>query len=158
MTMMMGQALGNEALLRLPKVGFLSSRQVLPEAVIRCLDWATRMRNEGMCVMSGFQSPLEKEVLNILLKGTSPFILVLARRLWGVRHVPCVFRKALEEGRLLIVSPVAQTVCRVDEHSAELRNQYILESAARIVVGSCAPNGRLCVLLKAYDQSRLEYL
>ncbi len=28
--------------------------------------------------MSGFQSPLEKEVLNILLKGTSPLILVLS--------------------------------------------------------------------------------
>ena len=51
---------------------------------MRCLDWATRMRDEGVCVMSGFQSPLEKEVLNILLKGISPLILVLARRMWDV--------------------------------------------------------------------------
>ena len=41
---------------------------------MRCLDWATRMRDEGVYVMSGFQSPLEKEVLNILLKGASPLI------------------------------------------------------------------------------------
>lgn len=49
--------------------------------LIFSLDWATRMRDEEVCVMSGFQSPLEKEALNILLKGTSPLILVLARRM-----------------------------------------------------------------------------
>ena len=56
--------LGNEALLKREKVGFLASRRVPPEAVMRCLDWATRMRDEGTCVMSGFQSPLEREVLD----------------------------------------------------------------------------------------------
>lgn len=93
---------------------------------MRCLDWATRMRDEGGCVMSGFQSPLEKEVLNILLKGTSPLILVLARRMWDERHIPTLFRKPLAEGRLLVVSPVSQTIRRADACSAALRNRYIL--------------------------------
>ena len=150
--------LGNLALLERPKVGFLASRRILPEAVMACLDWATRMRDEGVCVMSGFQSPLEKEVLNVLLKGASPLILVLARRMWEERHIPSVFRKPLKEGRLLIVSPVAQRVVRVDSHSAEVRNRYILETAERVVVGSCSPNGNLDALLKAYDPSRIEYI
>ena len=104
--------IGNEALLNCEKIGFLASRRVPPEAVMRCLDWATRMRDEGVCVMSGFQSPLEKEVLNILLKGTSPLILVLARRMWDERHIPTLFRKPLAEGRLLVVSPVSQSIRR----------------------------------------------
>ena len=124
--------LGNEALLNCEKIGFLASWRVPPEAVMRCLDWATRMRDEGVCVMSGFQSPLEKEVLNILLKGTSPLILVLARRMWDERHIPTLFRKPLAEGRLLVVSPVSQSIRRVDAHSAAQRNRYILDRADRL--------------------------
>ena len=85
-------AFGNTSLLEREKIGFLASRRVPPEAVMRCLDWATRMRDEGVCVMSGFQSPLEKEVLNILLKGTSPLILAsVCCILTSPRsiHLPC---------------------------------------------------------------------
>lgn len=110
--MLKSMMLGNKALLNCEKIGFLVSRRVPPEAVMRCLDWATRMRDEGVCVMSGFQSPLEKEVLNILLKGTSPLILVLARRMWDERHIPALFRKPLADGRLLVVSPVSQSIRR----------------------------------------------
>ena len=134
---------GNEALLNCEKVGFLASRRVPPEAVMRCLDWATRMRDEGVCVMSGFQSPLEKEVLNILLKGTSPLILVLARRMWDERHIPALFRKPLAEGRLLVVSPVSQSIRRVDARSATLRNRYILDHAAKLFLGALDPFGSL---------------
>lgn len=41
--------LGDESILDLPKVGFLSSRKVPPAAVMKCYDWATEMRDEGTC-------------------------------------------------------------------------------------------------------------
>ena len=41
--------LGDESILDLPKVGFLSSRKVPPAAVMKCYDWATEMRDEGAC-------------------------------------------------------------------------------------------------------------
>ena len=110
---------------------------------MRCLDRATRMRDEGVCVMSGFQSPLEKEVLNILLKGTSPLILVLARRMWDERHIPTLFRKPLAEGRLLVVSPVSQSIHRADACSAALRNRYILDHVDRLCLGARDPDGSL---------------
>ena len=138
---------GNVALWKRVKIGFLASRRVPPEAVMRCLDWATRMRDEGVCVMSGFQSPLEKEVLNILLKGTSPLILVLARRMWDERHIPALFRKPLAEGRLLVVSPVSQTIRRVDARSAAQRNRYILDHADSLFLGALDPDGSLTDLL-----------
>ena len=127
------KAFGNFVLLEQEKVGFLASRRVPPETVMRCLDWATRMRDEGVCVMSGFQSPLEKEVLNILLKGTSPLILVLARRMWDERHIPTLFRKPLAEGRLLVVSPVSQSIRRVDARSAALRKTDRVELGGTIL-------------------------
>ena len=137
--MLKSMVLGNEALLNCEKIGFLASRRVPPEAVMRCLDWATRMRDEGVCVMSGFQSPLEKEVLNILLKGTSPLILVLARRMWDERHIPALFREPLAEGRLLVVSPVSQSIRRVDARSAAQRNRYILDHADKLFLGARDP-------------------
>ena len=140
--------LGNAALLKREKVGFLASRRVPPAAVMRCLDWATRMRDEGTCVMSGFQSPLEHEVLDILLKGSSPLVLVLARRIWDARHVPAVFRKPLAEGSLLVVSPVPQGVRRVDARSAALRNRYVIDHADRLFLDALNPEGSLKRLLR----------
>lgn len=107
----------------------------------------SKMRDEGVCVMSGFQSPLEKEVLNILLKGTSPLILVLARRMWDERHIPTLFRKPLAEGRLLVVSPVSQSIRRVDARSAAQRNRYIRDHADSLFLGALDPDGSLTDLL-----------
>ena len=75
---------GNAALMDLAKTSFLSSRKISPEAILRCYDWAIRMRDEGRCVISGFQSALEKDVLRFLLKGTQPIVLVLARRMFKI--------------------------------------------------------------------------
>ena len=93
--------------------------------------------------MSGFQSPLEREVVDILLKGTSPLILALARRMWDERHIPALFRQPLADGRLLVLSPVSQSISRVDARSAALRNRYILDHADRLFLGALDPNGSL---------------
>ena len=66
--------LGDDSILDLPKVGFLSSRKVPPAAVMKCYDWATEMRDQGVCVMGGFQSPLERDALTFLLQGKQPAI------------------------------------------------------------------------------------
>lgn len=92
-----------------------------------------RMRDEGVCVMSGFQSPHEKEIFNILLNGTSPLILVLARRMWDSRP--------LADGRLLVISPVSQSIRRVDASSAVRRNRYILGHADKLFLGTLDHNG-----------------
>ena len=139
--------LGNPEILKLEKVAFLSSRKVPPAAVMKCYDWATEMRDQGVCVMGGFQSPLERDVLTLLLQGKQPVIWVLARKLWTLRGVPKAYRAAIEEGRLLIVSPVAQSIRRVDAQSAAVRNRFILETAQRITFAALDPDGELVRLL-----------
>ena len=41
------------------------------------------MANEGQCVISGFSSHLEREVLHFLMKGRQQIILVLARQMYN---------------------------------------------------------------------------
>lgn len=74
--------LGNNDLLKLPKTAFLSSRKISPIAILKCYDWATQERDKGICVISDFHSPLEKDVLNFLLKGKQPVILIMGRALY----------------------------------------------------------------------------
>lgn len=61
--------LGNQELLKLKKTAFLASSTISSETVLSVYDWATEMRNRGECVISGFSSKLEQDVLHFLLKG-----------------------------------------------------------------------------------------
>jgi hypothetical protein len=56
------QLLGTEKLLELPKVAFLCSRKVPASIVLKCYDWAIRQRESNTCIISGFQSQIEKDV------------------------------------------------------------------------------------------------
>ena len=142
--------LGNVEIWALPKIGFLSSRKVPPSAVMKCYDWATEMRDKGVCVMGGFQSPLERDVLAFLLQGKQPVIWVLARKIWTQKNIPGLYREATSDGRLLIVSPVSQSVVRVDARTAAIRNRYILEHSEKVVFAAIDPNGTLSRLIGEY--------
>lgn len=121
--------LGNKDLLRLEKVAFLASNTISSGTVLKVYDWATDMRNRGECVVSGFCSKLEKDVLHFLLKGSQPIILVLARRMY--KTVPLILQEALNENRLLIVS-VSVSV-RQSKITALERNKYICNMANKIL-------------------------
>lgn len=141
---------GNVGLLALPeRVAFLSSRRIAPADVLRCCDWAAGMRGEGACVLGGFQSPLERDVLRFLLRGHVPVVMALARPLWKV--VPENLRGPLDDGRLLVVAPLeASAGCRASETSAFARNRWILEHCTRLVVGALDPAGLLARLLEQF--------
>ena len=138
------QMIGNAALLDLPdKVAFLSSRRISAADVLKCYEWAEKIRDTDQCVISGFQSPLEKDVLKFLLRGKVPIILVLARSLW--KTVPEELREPVEKGRLLIVSPVS--AARASAATAAARNRWILANCTSLVLGSLDPNGNLAKLV-----------
>ena len=97
--------------------------------MLKVYDLATDMRNRGECVVSGFCSKLEKDVLHFLLKGSQPIILVLARRMY--KTIPLILQEALNENRLLIVS-VSVSV-RQSKITALERNKYICNMANKIL-------------------------
>ena len=158
------QMLGNAALMERPKVAFLSSRKVAPAVVMRCYDWATRMRGGGSagrlappCVVGGFQSALERDVLKLLLpEGGPPIVMVLARGMW--RSVPVEYREAINAGRMLVVSPFSQGVVRVSKETAERRNGWILDHCDEAVFASLDPNGSLARLVATRPNLRRQIL
>ena len=168
------QILGNAALMERPKVAFLSSRRVAPAAVMRCYDWATGMRGGGSagrlappgdgghagrvtlpCVVGGFQSALERDVLKLLLPdGGPPIVMVLARGMW--RSVPTEYREAINAGRMLVVSSFSQGVVRVSKETAEKRNAFVLDHCDEAVFASLDPDGSLARLVAARPNLRYQ--
>ena len=119
--------LGNKELLKLHKTAFLASSTIPPDMVLKCYDWAAG-KHEG-CVVSGFSSKMEQDVLHFLLKAKCPVILVLARQMYKV--IPEELKEAMEEGRILIIS--VSNAVRQSKVLAHARNKYICEIADQIL-------------------------
>lgn len=142
--------IGNADLLELPKTAFLCSRQVPASVVLKCYDWAIEQREHGNCIISGFHSQIEKDVLHYLLKGKQPIILALARGL--KEKLEPEFVKPLEQGRLLIITSFDKSVKRVSSQNAQIRNELMTTLADQITIGYASPGGRLEALQKGINK------
>ena len=136
---------GNTELLKLHKTAFLCSRKIPASVVLKCYDWAIEQREKGNCVISGFHSQIEKDVLHYLLKGTQPIIIALARGL--KQKLEPELQQSFNQGRLLIITPYEATVKRVTEQTAAKRNQMMMDLAESITVGYASEGGQLEKLL-----------
>jgi len=145
------EQLGNKEFLNLYKTAFLCSRKVPASIVLKCYDWAIEQREKENCVISGFHSQLEKDVLHYLLKGKQPIIIALARGL--KEKVEDEFKIPIKQGRLLIISPFDKKVKRVTEQTAAIRNKMMIDLADDITVGYINPEGQLQRLLSQTNKS-----
>ena len=128
-------------------VAFLASRTISSESVLGCYDWATEQKKLGRCVVSGFHSKLEKDVLYFLLKTKTPTILVLGRAPY--KKLPIEFEIAVNEGLLQIIS--VSNSPRQTEVAARLRNEYIISIADEVVFASLNEQSSLYPL---YQQAK----
>lgn len=120
--------LGNKVLLKQKKVGFLASRKISSLSILPTLDWATEVsKREDNAIVSGFHSKMERNVLEILLKGQCGIIIVLARGMY--RKLPIQYEEAMSQNRLLIISNEKDNVKRVSEQTAHKRNEFVREIA-----------------------------
>ncbi|WP_289630417.1 hypothetical protein [uncultured Phocaeicola sp.] len=127
--------LGNMDLLNLRKVGFFASRKVNPTSVIPTINWANKVsRNPNAAIVSGFQSTLEREVLDIALKGICGIIYVLNRSLY--RQIPLNLHLAFESNRILFISLTSEKTTRPSAVNATNRNHYITNIADTLVFAS----------------------
>jgi len=56
---------GNKEILKNYKIGFLCSRKVSANIILKTYDWAIKQRDNGICVVSGFHSKIEQDVFDI---------------------------------------------------------------------------------------------
>jgi predicted Rossmann fold nucleotide-binding protein DprA/Smf involved in DNA uptake len=133
--------LGDAAIWDFSKIAFLASDRFSADSVLKSYDWAKEMRRQNRCVISGFQSKLEKDVLEILLRGESPIILALSRGLY--ERPPAKYRHHVDGGRMLIISQFDATIGRPNRELARQRNEYIADVADEIVIAHIHEGGML---------------
>src|SRR5438094_1327940 len=67
-------AIGSVSLLRQRLLGFFCSARCPGAAILQTYDLARALRDAGIPVIGGFHSPMEKECLALLLRGTQPLV------------------------------------------------------------------------------------
>ncbi|MFQ5852234.1 MAG: DNA-processing protein DprA [Candidatus Binatia bacterium] len=147
-------AIGNLEILAEHKVGLFCSVRCPGNAIIAAHDAARKLREDGTTVISGFQSPVEKECLRILLGGKQPVIICLARALGRIR-LPAEWRKALDSGRLLILSPFEKWPPRPTVDSAWQRNQLVATLSDEVLIIHATPGGQIYQLLELVARWRI---
>ena len=116
-------ALGNLNLLHLPVAALFCSRKCPGDAILKAYDVARELREKEVPVISGFHTPVEKDMLEILLKGKGPIVICLARGLEGMR-MPKGWGQAIQQGWILLVSIFNQEIRRATVDTAHKRNLY----------------------------------
>ena len=124
------------------KTAILCSARTPGRAILTAHDFTRRVREKGGTVISGFHSPIEKECLRILLRGSQPIIICPARSLDRMR-IPMECQAAFEAGRLLYLSPFVETPRRMTRKSAMRRNEIVAAIADEVVFMHIDPNGEL---------------
>ncbi|HEY5514316.1 MAG TPA: DNA-processing protein DprA [Geomonas sp.] len=145
-------SLGNVELLNLYKVAFLCSRRCPEAAALKSCQWADQKREEGLCVISGYHSPIEKDVLCHLLKGTQPIIIALAK---GLQRLDPELSAPVEAGRLLVITRYADSVSHACEAKCFQRNRLMMDLADEIVIAHASAGGNLEKLCGEYDQKKI---
>ncbi|MBP7828822.1 MAG: hypothetical protein KA248_02775 [Kiritimatiellae bacterium] len=147
--------LGRVDILESSLAAFFCSARCPGALILKAVDLARRWRSENRAVIGGFHTPVEKEVLTILLRSAAPVCMVLARGL--PQRIPVELRRPMNSGRLLLVTPFEARVKRATRDSAAFRNQVTAALADEVVVGYAAPGSRteeLCRILAATGKAR----
>ncbi len=134
-------ALGNLDILQQMKLALFCSVKCPGTLILQTYDLARALRDAGVTVISGFHSPMEKECLALLLRGTQPVIVCPARSLERIR-LPTAWRVPLAQGRLLIVSPFAGKQHRITADLARKRNEFVATLAADVFFAYAAPGSK----------------
>lgn len=137
---------GNLALLDRRMIAFFASRVVLPAVEEQALRWAEACCATDSAVISGFQSPLEKSVFDLLLKARHPVIWAHGRKLY--RCYPPEVMEALAEERILIFA--VRNTCRTGWQTAQTRN-FLIASMSDESVYAMNIEGRSSSLNVLYE-------
>jgi len=133
--------LGNLKILKEKKLAFFCSVKCPGHLILKAYDLTHRLKEEGITVISGFHSPIERECLRILLRGTQPIIICPARSLIEMR-LREEYKKPMEKGRLLLLSPFKESQKRNTVETAYERNRFVAALADGVFVAHGAPKSK----------------
>ena len=132
---------GNLRLLDEPLTALFCSNRCPGDLILKTYDLARAMRDAGVPVIGGFQTPMERECLRLLLRGEQPVVVCPARSIDNMR-VPRDWRAALDGGRLLVLSPFPAYQPRPRAELAARRNELVADLAQRVFIAHAASGSK----------------
>lgn len=135
-------AIGNLDILKTRMVGFFCSTKCPGSVIIHIYDLARTLRDAGISVISGFHAPMERECLDLLLRGTQPVIICPARNIERMR-LPIAWQTPIAEGHLLILSPFSVPHRRPTADLAEQRNLFVSALASTVVIAHASRGSKI---------------
>lgn len=131
-------AIGNLGILKRDLLGFFCSVKCPGNIILKTYDLARSFRDAGMPVISGFHSPIQKDVFDLLLNGSQPLVVCPARSIENMR-IPSAWKEAIDSGRLLVLSPFKKKHKRVTALLSDQRNRLVALLARDIFLPYAAP-------------------
>lgn len=116
-----------------PRLGLVCCRRMKGTLIIAMYDYAKSLIAADGVVVGGFHSPMEKQVLELLLARHVPVIVVPARNPESMR-IPQEWTAPMEEGRLTIVSGVGGRTRRPTRELALKRNLLVVALSDRVLI------------------------
>ncbi|MBI5184743.1 MAG: DNA-processing protein DprA [Nitrospinae bacterium] len=136
------EAIGGLRILESPKIALFCSIKCPGEMILKAYDLAHALCATGASVVSGFHSPMEKEVLNVLFRSRNPAIICPARSIEGMRQ-PKEYQRPIEEGCLLLLSPFEKKIKRATVQTTIVRNRFAAALADRILIAHASEDGKM---------------
>jgi len=138
------------------RIALLSSSRCPGTVIVHGLDVAIALKDAPITIVSGFQSPLERECLKFLLKGSVRLIVCPARSAVGMR-IPAEWKKRMADGRLTIRSFIDETASakpgsttkptngprRPTIDLAERRNRFVASISDAVLILHASAGGKI---------------
>lgn len=125
----------------------MCSKSCPGDLVIKGFDAAKEIRDQGITVISGFHSSMEKDIFDILLRGSQPIVLCLAKSIVTYR-IPKNLRPRVESGQLTMIAPdfsIAEK--RITKNTSDMCNKLVMDICDQILIIHAHEGGNLFRLI-----------
>ena len=142
-------ALGNLDLLDRTLLGFFCSLRCPGDIIIKTYDLACSLRSTDIMLIGGFQSAMEKDFFDLVLRGSASVVICPARGL-GTMRIPKSWKKPLTDGRLLLLSFFDDNIRRPTDAIAAKRNAYVANLTKHLLIAYAETGGKIEKLCKDF--------
>jgi predicted Rossmann fold nucleotide-binding protein DprA/Smf involved in DNA uptake len=124
---------GELPLLKSRLLGVVSARRIEPDLALKTAELLEQLTSIGLTFIGGWHSPLEEEVLRILLRARARVVFCVAKSL--ERFVPAEdISSIVSEGRGLLLTHCSPRARRISRDASLRRNEVVLHLAKGLLV------------------------
>ncbi len=121
--------------------GFFCSSRCPAQIILKAHELAQQFRESEVPTIGGYHSPVEKECLRVLLRGSQPIIIAPARSIENMRLSPA-WKGGLAEGHLSLLSIFDSKHRRSTAALANQRNAFVAALADKICIAHASEGSK----------------